>query len=89
MEKELNSVITPEGEIKIVDGFTIREQNRRISIAFLEVGQEFDKKAFIESHWGYSDYFKNRTFDVSFCKAKKLMPEKNFKTKDRVITRIK
>jgi hypothetical protein len=55
----------------------------------LEVGQEFDKKAFIESHWGYSDYFKNRTFDVSFCKAKKMMPEKKFKTKNRVITRIK
>jgi len=36
MEKELKSVITPEGEMKIVDGFTIREQNRRISIAFLE-----------------------------------------------------
>ena len=36
MEKELESVITPEGEMKIVDGFTIREQNRRISIAFLE-----------------------------------------------------
>lgn len=38
MEKELKSVITPEGEMEIVDGFTIREQNRRISIAFLEDG---------------------------------------------------
>lgn len=36
MEKELKSVVTPEGEMKIVDGFTIKEQNRRISIAFLE-----------------------------------------------------
>jgi len=55
----------------------------------LEVGQQFDKKAFIILHWGYCDYFVERSFDVMFCKAKKLMPEKDFKTKDRVITRIK
>lgn len=36
MEKELKSVITPEGDVKIVNGFTIREQNRKISIAILE-----------------------------------------------------
>ena len=55
----------------------------------LEIGQELDKKAFILLHWGYCDYFVERSFDVSFCKAKKLMPEKEFKTKKRVITRIK
>ena len=55
----------------------------------LEVGQELDKKAFIILHWGYCDYFVERSFDVSFCKVKKLMPQKEFKTKNRVITRIK
>lgn len=55
----------------------------------LQVGKGFDKKEFVKSHWGYSDYFKERTFDVSFCKAKKQMPEKDFKSIKGVITRIK
>jgi hypothetical protein len=55
----------------------------------LEVEEGFNKKAFVESHWGYSDYFKERTFDVSFCKAKKQMPKKDFKSIKGVITRIK
>jgi len=55
----------------------------------LEVGEELNKKEFILLHWGYWDYFVERSFDVTFCKAKKLMLEKDFKTKDRVITRIK
>lgn len=54
----------------------------------LEVGQELNKKAFIILHWGYCDYFVERSFDVSFCKVKKLMPEKKFKTKNKKITRI-
>lgn len=36
MEKELKSVLTPEGELKILDGFTLTEENRKISIAILE-----------------------------------------------------
>ena len=55
----------------------------------LEVGQELDKKAFILLHWGTCDYFVERSFDVSFCKVKKLMPEKEFKSKNKKITRIK
>jgi hypothetical protein len=55
----------------------------------LEVGQELDKKEFILLHWGYCDYFVERSFDVTFCKVKKLMPEKDFKSKNKLITRIK
>ena len=36
MEKELNSVLTPEGKMEIVNGFTLREENRKISFALLE-----------------------------------------------------
>jgi len=55
----------------------------------LEVGKQFDKKTFIILHWGYCDYFVERSFDVSFCKVKKLMPEKKFKSINKLITRIK
>ena len=34
--KELKSVITPEGEIKIINGFTYKGENRKISFAILE-----------------------------------------------------
>ena len=34
--KELKSVITPEGEIKIINGFTYKGENRKISIGILE-----------------------------------------------------
>ena len=36
MEKKLKSVLTPEGEMEIVNGFTLKEENRKISIAILE-----------------------------------------------------
>jgi hypothetical protein len=59
------------------------------ALEHLEVGQELDKKKFILLHWGYCDYFVERSFDVTFCKVKKLMPEKDFKSKNKLITRIK
>jgi hypothetical protein len=55
----------------------------------LELGQELDKKAFINLHWGNIDYFVERSFDVAFCVAKKQFPERDFKTKKRIIIRIK
>lgn len=35
-EKKIKSVITPDGEMKIVDGFTCEMENRKISFAILE-----------------------------------------------------
>jgi hypothetical protein len=35
-EKELKSVLTPDGELKIVNGFFCEAENRRISFAILE-----------------------------------------------------
>jgi hypothetical protein len=36
MEKELKSVITPDGELKVLDGFVCETENRKISFALLE-----------------------------------------------------
>lgn len=36
MEKELKSVNTPEGDVKIVNGFTLKAENRKICMAILE-----------------------------------------------------
>jgi hypothetical protein len=55
----------------------------------LKLGQELDKKKFIELHWGKIDYFVERSFDVAFCIAKKQFPDKDFKCSKRIITRIK
>jgi hypothetical protein len=35
-EKKLKSVITPDGEMEILDGFTCKMENRKISFAILE-----------------------------------------------------
>jgi hypothetical protein len=35
-EKKINSVITPDGELEIIHGFTCEAENRRISLACLE-----------------------------------------------------
>lgn len=55
----------------------------------LEVGQSFNKKEFITSVWGNSDYFLDRSFDVLFSKAKKSFPEREFKTEKGFIIRTK
>jgi hypothetical protein len=36
MEKELKSVITPDGELKVLNGFVCETENRKISFALLE-----------------------------------------------------
>ena len=35
-EKKLKSVLTPDGKLKVLDGFSFEEENRKISFAFLE-----------------------------------------------------
>lgn len=54
----------------------------------MKVGESFSKKVFIKEVWGDDDYFIDRTFSVSFAKAKKTMPDKVFKTIDGQVTRI-
>lgn len=58
-------------------------------IQALEVGQSINKKAFIKSVWGDSDYFIDRSFDVMFNTAKKKLADREFKTRKGLITRIK
>jgi hypothetical protein len=55
----------------------------------LGVGEQFSKKEFIITYWGRCDYFVERTFDVAFCNAKKEFPDREFRSKNKMITRIK
>jgi hypothetical protein len=55
----------------------------------LGVGEQFSKKEFITTYWGRCDYFVERTFDVAFCNAKKEFPDREFRSKNKMITRIK
>ena len=55
----------------------------------LEVGESFHKKEFIDSIWGYSDYFTDRSFDVIYYNTKKLFQEREFSTNKGRIVRIK
>jgi hypothetical protein len=55
----------------------------------LEVGQQFNKKEFIISVWGKSDYFIDRSFDVLFNTAKKALSDREFKTDKGCIIRNK
>jgi hypothetical protein len=58
-------------------------------IKTLEVGQSFNKKEFVISVWGRSDYFINRSFDVLFTIAKREFLEREFKTEKGCIIRNK
>ena len=58
-------------------------------IQALEIGQSFNKKEFIISVWGNSDYFIDRSFDVLFNSAKKAFPEREFRTEKGAIIRLK
>lgn len=55
----------------------------------LKINESFSKKEFVKLNWGSYDYFTQRSFDVFFCKAKKLFEVKEFQNKNRNITRIK
>jgi hypothetical protein len=58
-------------------------------VASLEVGQHFNKKEFIVSVWGSSNYFIDRSFDVMFSTAKKTLTDRDFVTGKGFITRTK
>ena len=59
------------------------------ALSFLNVGDTINKTEFITLHWGECDWFIERTFDVAFCNAKKLLPTKEFRSRrDKTITRV-
>ena len=80
----------------------IKEMERRVSkprkttkvnlvfneLAALEVGEDVCKVFIVMTHWGGYDYFKERSFDVAYFNARKLLPERKFKTAGGIITRI-
>lgn len=57
----------------------------------LEEGEEFDIKEYIEDNYPYYDQFIVRSFDVMYCKAKKLkeLRDYRFKRSKGKIKRIK
>ncbi len=69
----------------------MKTKQKRVTeqITSLEVGQHFNKKEFIVSIWGNSDYFIDRSFDVLFSTAKKELQGREFKTEKGFIIRIK
>jgi hypothetical protein len=58
-------------------------------VSSLEIGQRFNKKEFIVSVWGISDYFIDRSFDVMFNTAKKTFTDREFVTEKGFIIRTK
>jgi hypothetical protein len=58
-------------------------------VTSLEVGQHFNKKEFIFSVWGSSNYFIDRSFDVMFSTAKKTLTDRDFVTGKGFIIRTK
>ena len=68
-----------------------KSKQKKVSekIASLEVGQNFNKKDFITSIWGSSNYFIDRSFDVLFSNAKKEIQERGFRTEKGLIIRTK
>lgn len=58
-------------------------------VSSLQVGQRFNKKEFIVSVWGNSDYFIDRSFDVMFNTAKKTVTDREFTTVKGFIIRTK
>ena len=58
-------------------------------VSSLEIGQHFNKKEFIVSVWGSSDYFIDRSFDVMFSTAKKVLQDREFRTEKGFIIRTK
>lgn len=68
---------------------TTKQSKVTVAIQALEVGQSFNKKEFTTSVWGQCDYFIERSFDVFFCKAKKELSSRDFKTEKGHIIRTK
>jgi hypothetical protein len=55
----------------------------------MEIGEEISKKDFVKKLYGDDDYFSQRSFDVHLSKAKKLIPNKEFRVVKGNITRVK
>ena len=61
----------------------------KAALETLEVGQFIDKKAKVKELFGKANHKPfTRNFDVQFNAAKKLMPNKKFRTAENKITRI-
>ena len=59
-----------------------------IELDNLEIGSSLEKKALVKKLYGMEDFFTTRSFDVHFCKAKKMLPKKNFRVSKGIITRV-
>lgn len=53
----------------------------------MNIGDSFDKNQFITKLYGDNNYYISRSFDVFFSKAKKKLPERQFKCLKGIITR--
>lgn len=54
----------------------------------LEVGEKVNKSEYIRANWHTFDYFTKRSFDVVFCRAKKLFKDKKFESELKEIIRV-
>jgi hypothetical protein len=54
----------------------------------LELGDSFKIRQYVSDNWDRFDYFTKRSFDVTLCNTKKMMPSKKFKVDTIKITRI-
>ncbi len=63
----------------------------RLKLKKLEIGQSISKSEFIEDHSDHYDNVldENKCFDNILVKVRKTMPEKEFKTINGLVTRIK
>lgn len=52
-----------------------------------EIGQKIDKIELITKLWGRHDYFIERSFDVHFVSAKKMLPDFKFVSEKKIIRR--
>lgn len=73
----MSTTQTPEiAEQKPTKQVLIIEELKKLK----QVDDSFDKKAFVKEHWGHSDFFTQRSFDVLFVHAKKKFPNNKFKS---------
>jgi hypothetical protein len=66
---------------------TTRVQHIANALDELEIGDEFNKQAFVRLHWGRVDYFVERSFDVAYCTARKKFPTRKFESVNKMIIR--
>lgn len=54
----------------------------------LEVGEKIKIRQYVSENWESFNYYTKRSFDVTLCNAKKLLPSKKFEVNSFKITRI-